>query len=52
MSQDHNPSAINPIKHELSNIKWFIVALWPISSGMLTFDVCLLTVSADIAQTI
>ena len=30
--QDHNPSAINHVKHELTNIKWFIVALWPTSS--------------------
>ena len=37
--QDHNPSAINHIKHKLTNIKWFIVAPWPTSSCALTFDV-------------
>ena len=29
MARDHNPSAINVVKHELTNIKWFIVAPWP-----------------------
>ena len=38
MARDRNPSAIYHIKHELTNIKWFIVALWPTSSYALTFD--------------
>ena len=47
MPRDHNPSAINLVKHELTNIKWFIVAPWP------TWAVhWLLTVSSDIARTI
>ena len=43
MVRDHNPSAISHVKHELTNIKWFIVAPWPTSSCALTFD----AVSAD-----
>ena len=35
---DHTPHAINLVKHELTNIKWFIVALWPTLSCALTFD--------------
>ena len=36
--REHNPSAINHMKHELTNIKWFIVALWSTSSCPLTFN--------------
>ena len=38
MPQDHNPSAINHVKHKVTNIKWFIVALWLTSNCALTFD--------------
>ena len=38
MARDHNPSAINHVKYDLTNIKWFIVAPWPTSSCALTFD--------------
>ena len=38
MPQDHNPSALNLVKHELTNIKWFIVAPWSTLSCVLTFD--------------
>ena len=41
MAQDHNLSAINHVKYELTNIKWFIVASWPTLSCALTFkSVC------------
>ena len=35
---DHTPCAINHVKQKVTNIKWFIVALWPISSCALTFN--------------
>ena len=38
MAQDHVPSAINLVKHDLTNIKWFIVAPWVTSNCALTAD--------------
>ena len=38
MAWDHNLSAINDVKHKLTNNKWFIVAPWSTSSCALTFD--------------
>ena len=34
---DHTPCAIH-VKHELTNIKWFIVSPWPTSTCVLTFN--------------
>ena len=54
MAQDHNPSAINHVKHDHTNIKWFIVAPWPTYTVELCADFrrWLLNVSADIARSI
>ena len=35
---DHTLCAINHVKDELTNIKWFNIASWPTSSCVLTFN--------------
>ena len=43
--RDHNLSAINHVRHDLADMKWFIVAPWTTLSCALT-----LTVSGDLSE--